>query len=304
VPKQPTIKQLTDKLKERNKFVDAFIKGQDKELVKLQKQLAELILKDYLPRFDTDSDGNIIFNDKNARLLGELNTVFDKFTKNFATDIFKKTGEEMLKLTGLTSEYYRLFNFSEKTLNNITDKLDRLQKIIGIDSKGKVIDGSYISRLAKFETVRNQISDYVRQNLEAQRPYKDFVKGFSEIVTGARGVDGALVKYSKNYIHDAMYTHKQAVDNFFAQELKMNDYFYYQGDEIETSRQFCIERHGKYFTRKEAEKWENECWPGKWVGFSFFDKVGGYNCRHSILWVTKAYYDIGEKATKLTKFPC
>lgn len=278
-----TVQRLKSKYQAKVTFIENYLDSYDKELRMLQRELASLILGEYIPKFDT-KDGYLVVNEKNARLISDLESVFSEFKERFSTDVFKKTGESMLKLTGLTSEYFRAMNFSAKTLKNISKNLEKFRFTVGIDPKGNVIKGSFIDNLASTPQLKSTLADFVRRSLEGEVKYTDFVSGFKTLITGNDEVNGELVRYAEGYVHDAVFTHSQAIDNSFADELGL-DCFLYAGDTIKTTRPFCDKRAGKVYTREEGETWNMLDWAGKIEGQDFFTQRGGYNCRHNIMWI-------------------
>lgn len=289
-------KSLTELIKQyqkRDAYIEKYLSEYDSSLIRLQKELTALILTEYSNKFEVDDDGFLKQNEKNGRLITELDKTFKIFKDQFTTNFFKGTAEAMLSLTAYTSEYFRMQNFNSKTVSNITDKLDKMRFSIGLDAKGKVIEGSYIDRLAQSNETKSQLADYTRKQLEGRVSFEDFTKGFKTIIEGTPQTNGALQKYVGNYVHDAMYFHARAVDNFFGEELGLK-YFLYQGDEMVTTRPFCHERFGRYFEKKEGESWNNEDWQGKIPDIDFFQQAGGYNCRHRVMWVDKLYFDKAE----------
>ena len=58
--------------------------------------------------------------------------------------------------------------------------------------------------------------------------------------------------------------------------------FRYSGSLIKDSRDFCIHRAGKIFTREEIESWTGLTWSGKKDG-NIFITLGGYGCRHTLI---------------------
>lgn len=60
------------------------------------------------------------------------------------------------------------------------------------------------------------------------------------------------------------------------------DLFLYAGGLIKTSREFCIERAGKVFSRDEIESWDNG------QGLPTLLYLGGYNCQHDLQPVSPA----------------
>ena len=92
------------------------------------------------------------------------------------------------------------------------------------------------------------------------------------------------------------------VDRFIGKKyqvaLKLN-YAIYQGGTIGTSREFCIERNNKVFSREEiakfgtsADKWDGYTdkskgeFQGKSAIYDPFQDLGGYNCRHFYSWIS------------------
>lgn len=284
--KQVSIKQLIAKYRAKTRFIEDYLSGYDKELATLQKELYGLIITEYATKFVV-KDGVLILNEKNARLIKELDKVLEQFKTQFSDDVFKGTAESMLKLTGLTSDYFRVMNFSSKTLNSISDKLEILKTTIGIDSKGNIIAGSFIDNLASTPAVKTQLSEYVRTSLQQGVSYKDFVSGFKTQIEGNPDVNGTLERYAGQYVHDAMYSHAQTVDNFFADELGITS-FLYAGDEIKTTRDFCAVRAGNVYTRDEIDSWNDEDWAGKIPGVDVWVQRGGYQCRHNFMPVDEA----------------
>lgn len=65
-----------------------------------------------------------------------------------------------------------------------------------------------------------------------------------------------------------------------AEELELT-HFLYSGGLIKTSREFCSQRAGNIYTFAEAKTWDNE------QGLPVIPYLGGYNCRHAIVPMTK-----------------
>jgi len=61
------------------------------------------------------------------------------------------------------------------------------------------------------------------------------------------------------------------------------DKFLYFGSLVKDSRDFCIARAGKIFTRTEIESWNNLRWTGKIEGSNVFVTLGGFRCRHHLV---------------------
>jgi hypothetical protein len=127
--------------------------------------------------------------------------------------------------------------------------------------------------------------------------YSETVKSIRTFIEGSDDVDGALLRYSKTYAHDAFAVADRSYTSIAAEELEA-EWFKYSGDEIATTRPFCAERDNEFFYYKEIEAWgngertEGKHWPksGTWAGripetngATIYAYAGGNNCRHSII---------------------
>lgn len=101
--------------------------------------------------------------------------------------------------------------------------------------------------------------------------------------------DGKLLRYAKQVASDTLALSDRSYTTAIADSLDA-EWFLYFGDELPTSREFCIERMGKYFHKKEVEAWAKLDWKGKMADSTnektIFINCGGWRCQHSILPVT------------------
>ena len=96
---------------------------------------------------------------------------------------------------------------------------------------------------------------------------------------------GKLLQYSKQIAYDSIATADRAYTSAVAEDLG-NDWFYYAGGLLKTSREFCIERHNQYYHFKEVESWAGLNWDGKMENTTpqnIWENLGGYNCNHAII---------------------
>lgn len=75
-----------------------------------------------------------------------------------------------------------------------------------------------------------------------------------------------------------------AATKFFAKEYGYTK-FRYEGGLIADSRDFCIERDGQEFWMEEGERWNELEWKGKIPGVDFFVQIGGFQCRHWLVYI-------------------
>jgi hypothetical protein len=284
MPKQPTPAQLKALYKKKLTFIDKSLSDFDSDLAQLETQLFDLLITEYVSQFVV-KDGVILLNEKNVRLLADLDKVMLQFKDNFAKATFATLGENMLKMTGLTSDYFRVMTGSKKVIEGITAKLGKYRAAVGLDAKGELIKGSFLDNLASTSEMKTALSKYMQTAVTTEMDYRTFSNGLKDMVKGSADVDGALTKYVGGYAHDTFFQQARQQDNFFAETLGL-DYFVWEGMERKTSRPLCIKNHGKVFSREQLEALNSKDWQGKIPDVNIFDQVGGYNCSHLLRAVT------------------
>ena len=257
----------------------------DNEIRQLQQKLFEFLSVELLSEFET-INGRIALNKRNALRLAKLDASMDAFKQKYAAKPFAKLAENMVKMTELTSDYFRATVGADKTIANIKDKVKSYRALVGLDAKGNVLRGSFIDKLADNAEMRTKIANYMRNAVEGQMNYRDFAKGFRDMVIGKDGINGAYERYVGNYAHDMFFNQSQQQENFFAQQLGLK-YFIYRGSEIETTRPFCRDRHGKAFSVEHAKTWNDIDWSGKIPDVDILQQRGGYACRHQFVYITE-----------------
>jgi hypothetical protein len=134
---------------------------------------------------------------------------------------------------------------------------------------------------------------------------KDFIRGLSDIIQGVEG-PGSLEKQYQRFAYDLYQQYDAAYNKSLAEEFDMK-YFVYQGGLIEDSRDFCAAHNNKVWSVEESETWyewtpaEGEYPEGyeikqkdiyevpSYLGYPGYQPLidrGGYNCRHSIGYIT------------------
>jgi len=296
MPEKLTVEQLRKQYAKKLDFMDQSLSLFDTDIQRLQKELLNFLITGVIAELQTEN-GIILQSAKNIQILDNFSKEMELFKKNFADSVFKRLGENMIKTTGYTSDYFRLMS-SKQTISNIEDKIQNIVRIAGVNPDGTLVKDGFLNKLAVSEEMKGELSNLVRKGIEQQTDYKTFVNGLKETVAGKDGVNGAYERYVKGFAHDAFFAQAQQQDNFFADQLGLN-YFVYGGTKIKTSRPFCVGGHdkgvdkdfenklSKVFSRKDAEQFDLLDWSGKIPGIKFIVQKGGYQCRHELMWVTK-----------------
>ena len=288
-----TFKEL---LKEKNDRLEsvplamqsAMDKQQSKILKLINSQLSEL----------TTTNGQI---DVTAANIRQITIISDELKQVFLTKEYVNAVKEFAR------------EFSAQTV--LADQLIAAQ--FGNAAKTAAVEGSALAASAYIEIAkRSAIDALVGAPID-----KEFIKpiqGILEnaVVNGAtfgetleavnQFVDGnansvsRLKKYAKQITNDSFSVADRSYTSVISEALD-NDWFYYSGTELDSTRCFCQERVGNYYHYKEIESWGDgknlgDCnvgggeWAGMIVGTNsktIYSYLGGYNCKHSLIPVSE-----------------
>lgn len=121
----------------------------------------------------------------------------------------------------------------------------------------------------------------------AQAMYDTVAGGgsFAELLAVTRGIlqggvdarGRSMAAYATQWANDGVMNFHQNVTLKKAKDASLITFLYY-GDVMTTSRQFCIDRVGKVYSKKQIESWDGISWAGK--SGPPLTYRGGYNCRH------------------------
>ena len=143
---------------------------------------------------------------------------------------------------------------------------------------------SVINQLQSFSfTGHEQLADEFVEALY-QQVYNNTLTGtpFSASLDELNSLlDSSLAKHSKTILHDALFEFSASVSSASAAKAGITK-FRYEGDIIETTRDFCEKHVDKEYTIEEIYEIWADSWLGKKEGDPFRVR-GGFNCRH--FWV-------------------
>jgi len=272
--------QLIKLFENKYSFIDKSLNEFDSDLKTLQEKIYNYLLETIISELEV-SNGEIQLNLKNIDKINRMSKNIDLMKEKYANEYFRNIANKMIESIGYSEKYFKAL--TGKTVSNISDKLERYSSLIGIDGKGKIIKGSFIDNLAEVSEVKNKLMDYMRKAIEGQSNYNEFKKGFKELIKGGDGINGAYEKYVGGFVHDTFFMQGRMQDKFFAEQLGLKN-FVYSGTVIETTREFCKKRNNKTYSYQEGLSWNKLDWAGKIPEVDFFTQLGGYGCRHRLMW--------------------
>jgi len=109
------------------------------------------------------------------------------------------------------------------------------------------------------------------------------------VLSSGAKLNGLLKKYNSTYAFTAFSGFDRRIQTIKAEQYGM-DLFYYSGSLLMDSREFCVNRVGKVFTKKEIDSWNQMGpWNGKAEGRDVWTFLGGWNCGHILSPVTEEF---------------
>lgn len=134
------------------------------------------------------------------------------------------------------------------------------------------------------QNVINPVIDILNQGITSGSQIAEMEETLRTAIVGDSSRLGNLERYTSQITRDALNQYSSNYNESISGDLNMEWYFY-SGTIIEDSRDYCIERAGKYFHKKEVEDVPSQ-WAGRIPGTNsstIFTYRGGYNCRHLYL---------------------
>lgn len=244
--------------------------------LKVSKEIQDAILE-FIDTLDTD----LAVKERliRSKQINKFRTELEKVVLAGAlADGYKQLIVDYKELVGMANEYFSLLSISY-------DKL--LYKEIYKDSilfLKESLTGAGINQF-----VVNPIVDKLYElNLKGikKKDLKAFLKEFFD-------KNNITNRYIEQITTDSLYQMTSNYQLKISEDLNI-EYYYYAGTRMKTSRQFCISRYGKVYTKKEVQSWAELTWQGKVPGTdksSIFYYRGGYNCRHTLRPISKTLYN-------------
>jgi hypothetical protein len=207
----------------------------------------------------------------------------------------------LLKESGYNSEvkaYMKYFEDSKKAINDYyttiianykeSDALFESIRKANIDTTSESLLGAGID-VNYLEPVKKILKDVVLGNGD----YDTLKKSLKDLILGNETIEPRLKAYSGQVANDAI---RQFQRNYFtavSEDLGLEHYLY-RGTQTRDSRDFCVAHHGRFYEKETVQNWPSRPWKGMAKGTNentIFTYVGGYNCAHTLIPVSKTIYE-------------
>lgn len=266
----------------------------------LQRKLLEIVFDEFISKLDTE--GGYIKNTKaNKDRINALNNLFERFQNNEFAKSLSVMVSDFKDIHTLNIDYFSQIN--KKRVNEIQSKVfDKLKVNLGIEGRKLKTDGfldSFIKDKKLLDRIKQTTLRAITSNNITIKDYRESVKS---LIVGKGKVEGGFVKHFKTFATDTYALFDRQTNLEFATALNLK-YAVYAGGLIETSRPFCEVRNNKVFTTDEIKLFgtskdtyggysdkKDGMFQGKPVNevYDPFTQCGGYNCRHTLNYISKA----------------
>lgn len=276
-------KIVKEKITRLESVPNAFVNDVIKTQAEVMKDIERIV-------FGLDREGDVfVLNEKNLSL---INSIDQKLKDTIFNDEY----------SGALTSYVSQFNKQAKLNNSYFVELG-----VGFEDKDLyklTMQGSQKNAITLLgEDAFSQqlivpITQTLQESINSSVSFTSTLDTLRLFIEGNDEVEGKMQSYVKRIAYDAFSSSDRSYTNVISNDLGL-EFFRYQGGEVEDTREFCEERKGKYFHKKEIEGWGkgDKCcglsWPdsqGKWQGrntatngATIFTFAGGYNCKHSIV---------------------
>lgn len=206
--------------------------------------------------------------------------IFTNERPTFAQRLF----DRVTNLFGLNRRHFELV-----APNAVQPTLSAEQAVLasyGLDpATGAILPGSYLDNALGNSPIASAIGQLLRAALADPDATAESVRQqFYAAFINPSGL-GILERHYFRFINDLFMQVDRQVQYFTAQELGYQ-HFVYAGTAVRDSRSFCLKRLNLVYTLDFAQGWNSQQWAGKIPNVPFLQQQGGYNCRHTLMFVS------------------
>lgn len=281
------ISKRIELVKERIKNIEGYEKGLQRSLTRLELRLFREFTKRVIARLDLDGR-DIKYNFKNLNVAQAVNKVVDLIEKEGIKNVANGYIDDIANLFKNVDAQYKPFANQNVAKKIITKQNNALSKSLGIVS-GKIDKGGFLDEVFDLTPIKVQLKQELFKAVAGQTDISTFKKNLKDIIVSKDGSFGTLNKKVFNQLNDTYAQVDRAKQQFYAEDLGLQAFIYF-GTEIKATRNFCSDRIGKTFLKAEFIKDAKSAgnFQGKPKNYNPLVDLGGYNCRHSLLYITNA----------------
>ena len=249
-----------------------------------QKRLLSKTLERFVDKLEIDENGNVLNNDKNRKLLFEIDDVFKEYQKKEARKTIELLLNSVASIMAFNQGYFQAIDGKARTLELMPKVKDFMKGWLGI--QGNVVEpNGYIEKLVANDPAKIALKNTAMKIVIGQEGFENAKKQIKTLIDGNKDSMGALEKHHKNFAFDLYSQIDRATSDVIRNDLGF-EFAIYEGGIIETSRIFCEEHDGKIYHISEIKKFNPK--EAKPPNYNPITDLGGYGCRHHLNWISKA----------------
>ncbi len=278
--------------------IDSAIDSFNNSIPEIQKEIdlqIRLLIK------ELDLNGKYIKNSvQNIRLLMKLRNKIETIVVNEA---YKKKVEQFAYTFNEVSALQNLY-FSSLEKRFVPSKILAAIKEDAIGATVRSLTEGGINA-----NLTTGIEDILRTYIRSGGEYVELIDKMKTFISGNKDVPGYLTRYAKQITIDSLQQYNAAYNHAISSDLGY-EWYMYIGSNITTTRDFCDKMtKKKYFHKSEIPEIlkgkidgaqvkinpNTGLWYGAYEDTSaknFYDRRGGYQCRHQIYAVSSAMVPI------------
>jgi hypothetical protein len=300
-------KRIADILQRKQDFIDSQRSKLESSVVRLQSQLFSDIISELIPNLDIEN-GQIKDSAKNYRLLSILDKTYKDFQAISNQLILNQIVNVTSKIGELNTKHFSVMLSGDlparfdKIVKN-TNKLINLK--IGLDGD-KLTKGGFLESFFNSNIIGTELKQFTSKAVTSNMDMKEYTKSLRDMIVGTDETAGGLERQFQRYAYDLYQQYDAAYNQSLGNEFGFT-YFIYQGGLVRDSRDFCVAHNNKVWSIEEAKQWsqwtpaKGEYPPGyeikakdmnsvpSYMDYPGYDPLidrGGYNCRHSLGWIS------------------
>lgn len=261
------------------------------KIERAQNKLFKYITDTFLPSLETDANEALVPNDKMLFIPSMLDSYYDQFNEEELKPIVSTFASDITKLLKYNQKYYD----GVKPSDEHGQIKESVLGALGI-SGAVIAGGSLLFNILTDRAAIAAIKTVVMAGIGTGLTITSLKIALKETIVSKSG--GLIKSLFNERLPDPYVKVDRFIGKKYQVALKLN-YAIYQGGTIGTSREFCIERNNKVFSREEiakfgtsADKWDGYTdkskgeFQGKSAIYDPFQDLGGYNCRHFYSWIS------------------
>lgn len=253
---------------------DAYIK----ETLKSAKTLSETIsskVADYMSDSLKVKDNKIVFDSSNVKAINNVGKKLfkDKTIQKQISGVKKYILNSIVRLLKTVFKAQEKYDVGAvKKSSKIGDMMEQhaIRNIDELTDLSPIYEDIRLKSVAMMSGFEGISLEEMRRELKTQIGEKNLVG-----------------KYWSRWTYDIYSQYQRAGGNELRKELGLV-FAIFEGDLINTSREWCEDHAGEVYHISEIKGWEDEDWKGKTeVNYNPIIDLGGYNCRHQLRWISK-----------------